>query len=336
MKITINSTLSRPRQNRPQSKQDLINKYSRIKVNYRENVKTQELLHVENDLNGTHFHQNYMEYLEIAWGYHYGVQITPDIIWHTLLSEIVQIVSEDPKKHAHLFTETPDKKQTIIIVSSDLVVMPLNDLVRAIKQLLPTNCDMFMPEFSTTTDRARMARYASFADLVSPYYDYYMLLCGIPYVDVQGTEDDWKKVLNSWQEISRIISGHEKYFQKTISLLEELVGSLKKAEFWKEMFSVQKCGSGHQTYVSGWFAELFQQQPETRYACNFSSHLAKVCYKQLNTKKEYEMYHGLLHSQLEDDFLVPDFGSIVYNKPEVSLESPYKMEIESYTIGSGS
>jgi len=322
---------------KPTPKSVLIQRYSGISKSYSNRLKTQELFHVMDNMQGDHYHANYMEYLEEAWANHYGVVMTPDIMWHTLLSEVVQIVAENPKAYAHLFTETPDQKQTIIIRTPELVVMPLDVLIYSIKKLVPTNTDVFMPEFTTTTDSARFARYASFADLVSPYYNYMMLACGIPYVDVRGTKEDWQKVATCWKAIGGLLPGHEKFFASVQKTLDAIPNKMNDPKFWLQMFRLEKCGSGSQTEAFGWFTDLFRIQPKhVRYVENFASHLAKVCYKQLNTNKNYEMYHGITVSRLVGDCLEPDFAAMIYERPEkpkVEAYDPYKMEIETTIIG---
>ncbi len=330
MKVEI-AKLEEPRyRENPTAKSVLIEKYSGITNNYRTNQRTQELFHVLDDAEGDCFHANYMEYLEAAWGNHYGVVMSPDIMWHTLLSEAVQIVAQNQEKYASLFTTTPGEKQTVIIVTGELVVMPLNVLTDSVKKLVPTNSDLFMPEFTTTTDRARFARYAAFLDLVSPYYSYMMLACGIPYVDVRGTLDDWKTVAANWKEIGKLLSGHEDFFNETNQLLDRLIENIDNPKFWLDMFYLEKCGSGSQTEVFGWFSRLFRVQPKhVRYVSNFATHLAKVCYKQINTNMNYEMYHGILSSKLTGDLLEPEFSSMIYHRPEtpkVEAFEPFKTE----------
>jgi hypothetical protein len=337
MKVQI-AKLGEPRyRSQPTSKETLLERFSGIQKNYSTRQRIQELFHVTNNLNGDYYHANYMEYLETAWANHYGVVMTPDIMWHTLLSEAVQIVAEDPKRYATLFTETPDQKQTIIIRTPELVVMPLDVLIYSIKKLVPTNTDAFMPEFTTTTDAARFARYASFADLVSPYYNYMMLACGIPYVDVRGTKDDWQKVSDCWQVIAGLLPGHEEYFASVQKVLRVIPLNLDNPTFWLDMFRLEKCGSGSQTEAFGWFTDLFRNQPQhVRYVENFATHLAKVCYKQIDTNKKYEMYHGIVNSRLEGDCLEPDFASFIYHRPEnpvVEAYDPYaRMQIETTVI----
>ena len=256
--------------------------------------------------------------------------MTPDIMWYTLLSELVTIVKTSPVEYASLFTDMPDKKQTIIIDCSG--ELPLDAVIDSLKNLVPTSIDDFMPEFTTTTDRSRMARYASFADMVSPYYNYCVLMCGIPFVDVQGTLEDWLKVSSQWEVLSAYFPREKTYFNKVSQILKDVIQKKDNSKFWFDMFSMEKCGSGSQEEVRGWFSDLYKTVPSLKMTCNYSSHLAKVSYKNLNKNQDYVMFHGILSSDLKEDCLVPEFGRILYHKPEqpvVTKKEPMKIKTET-------
>lgn len=337
MQVTI-AKLDKPKyRSTPRTKSQLIAGHANDEIKYRLKQKIKRLLPVRDNLEAADYHHsNYMEYLETAWANHYGVVFTPDIMWYTLIGELVQIVADEPKKYAELFTTTPDQKQDIIIRSGDLEVMPINDLMEAIKRVVPTKTEVFLPEFSTTTERSRQAVYASFADIVSPYYNYSMFCCGIPYVDVRGTQDDWQKIVDNWEAVAKLVPGHDDFFANSLNTLKEIVNQFDgpDPEFWKKMFYLKECGSGSQTELFGWFTEFFRKQPRPRFSENFSTHIAKVCYKQLNTNLEYEMYQGLFTSKLNGDLLEPEFGYIVYNRPEKPVVEDYDpYNVETVTVG---
>lgn len=298
------------------SLQNLIEKHSGFSYDYNKRQKAQSLEYVNNSFgDSSHFHSNYMGYLETAWANHYGVVMTPDILWHTLLSELVLVVGEDPKRFATLFTNKPDEKQHISIGYDDPTIMPLDRLADEIKKLVPTDSELFLPEFSTSSKSARFARYAAFADLVSPYYSYSIYCCGIPYVDVRGTPEDYVKIVDNWKKIDALIDVHNEYFANVSSLLERLLNNLESPEFWKDMFYLKRCGSGSQNEVFGWFTSFYRNAPaKIRLSVNFSTHLSKVCYENLSTKRNYEMYSGVVQSKLHDDLLEPDFGFMVYER----------------------
>lgn len=299
------------------TKEQFVDRFSEVKRNWETNTSTRGLIPNSNTLDVGIFHANFLEALEIAWGHHYGVAITPDIIWHTLLSEVVGIVAEDPKKYENLFTETPGEKQLVKILSLN-EIMPLEDLMSALKDRVPTNTDIFLPDFTTSNEISRLSRYATFANLVSPYYSYMVLACGIPHIDVLGSQQDYNVVRRNWNEFAKIITGHSDYFFKVSSTIERLIGEIENPNFWMEIFKVERCGSGSEIELYGWWTDLYRNQPSLRKLCNWSTHMSKVLYTQAETKKDFELYHGVLYSTLSNDgefqTMKPDFGSLLYQR----------------------
>lgn len=328
MKVHIADLKPVERVTKSLNKKELIENHAGTKIDYTLKQKTTNLDLFFADIDGEYYHSNYLECLELAWANHYGIVMTPDILWHTLISEAVLIVGKTPQKYANLFTSTPEERKSIFIPSMT-GIMPVDLLARELKKIVPTDSDVFLPEFSTSTESSRLARYAAFADLVSPYYTYWVYACGIPYVEVRGVQEDYENVLNRWQEIGKLLSGNEEYFTKTTNRLKEIVNRLDEPALWKDMFYLKRCGSGSQRELYGWWTELYMNQPSLRLDTNFSSHWAKVSYTQVENQEEYEMYHGVFYSNLVEDCLVPNFGSIVYNKlktPRVEAYDPYKIE----------
>ncbi len=190
-----------------------------------------------------------------------------------------------------------------------------------------------MPEFSTSTQRSIFARYAAFADMVSPYYNYMMYCCGFPAIDVQGDKSDWEKMASCWRQIGKLFTKHQDYITRLQETFDEAAKSLDDADFWRGMFVLDRCGSGHQYKVKGWINEFYLQVPDTNFPENYPSHISLVKYKQLNMNKDYEMKQGLLSSKKEGNFLVPEFGHIIYEKTDAFVRViENKLEIESFTI----
>ncbi len=260
----------------------------------------------------TIFHQNYMEYLEKCWGSHYGVIVRPDILWYTLLCEITQIIHQDPDVYSHLFSDH-EEKTDITIRSDSMVIMPLDVLISSLSKLVPINTDPFLIDFSTSTDRSRHACYAAFADMCSPYYNYSMYRCGIPKIRVDGTMEDYEKILINWNILGDVMRINNEYFQRVQKILTNIITSIKKydLDFWQDIFQLEQCGSGHQVEVCGWWKDLYYKLPNVQYVCNFSSHVSVVSYTQLNTQKKYSMKDGLFHSIVDDAYLVPDYSSVI-------------------------
>lgn len=273
------------------------------------------------DILGDAYHNNYMGYLERCWADHLVAVITPDIIWYTILCELTLLIAEQTETYRHLFTDSQEKK-TITVLTGDPVVMPLDSLISELKKLVPTDVNLFLPNFSTSNERSIFAGYAAFCDMVSPYYNYCMYACGIPRIDVRGTKEDYAHLSDSWLKIYQLLSKIKgadfdtfKWATKIMSLLPNISNNLENGDFWQKMFYLDECGSGSDVEVQGWWRDFYRKQPSVAYPDNFSTHVSNVSYKYLPNDQDYIMKSGLFFSNLEGEgILVPEFGRIVYEK----------------------
>ena len=265
---------------------------------------------VDNIGGGVAYHDNYLCYLEKCWADHQVAVVTPDIFWNMILCELAQVVVKSPEKYRALFTDSDDKKE-IVVYTSDPYVIPLDSIIGELKRLVPTNVDEFLPTFSTSTIRSTFAQYAAFADMCSPYYNYSMFCCAIPAIDVRGTSEDWYKIVDHIETLRQYFPDLSAYFKIIHTLFTAIAIDSSKLYVWENMFNLEKCGSGSQVEVVGWITKLFVERPKLAYSRNFSTHISKVKYKNLNTDKKYTMSQGLFFSNLIDGILVPEFGYIV-------------------------
>lgn len=278
-----------------------------------ENINKQRLPYVWDDIsNRAAYHQNYMRYLEKCWAEHLGIVITPDIMWYTILCELVSIVKENSEKYRDLFSKEKEKQD--ITIPHGGIVMPLDMLVEELNNHVPVRSDLFIHEFTTSNNRSRYASYAAFCDMCSPYYEYSIQLCGFPLIDVRGTTDDYIKIGQSLKQISELFDSHQEWFTRVGTIISSCILNFTSPDWWIEMFNIQECGSGTQVLVSGWYSELCVNRPKRALLEDFPSCVSIVDYEQLNTKKHYRMMTGLFMSHVSGEFLVPDFGSIVFEQ----------------------
>ncbi len=258
---------------------------------------------------GDAYHKNYMEYLEICWSDHLGVVFTPDVLWYAILCELAEIVKENPEEFREHFSHSNEKQEITVMTDSESE-MPISVLINAMRGRVPINIEDFLPSFSTSTERSLHAFQVSFADLASPYYDYSMYCCGIPLVDVRGSREDYLSLRDTLNRLGDIFAGP--WYFKTLKFINELMSNLESPAFWNDIFKLEKCGSGGQVQVTGWWSQLFRKQPSVCYTYNFSTQLSSINYKNLSSGNNYKMSSGLLSSKVEGDLLVPDFGQIIY------------------------
>lgn len=273
------------------------------------------LIPVRRDIPGKVFHNSFLDCLSVAWGSHLGVVVTPDLVWHDLLGEVVGIVKANPDEYRHLFT-SDEGKQEIIVQTDDHEVIPLESLCDQLFRRVSIDPNMCFPEFTTTTGRSRMSRYAAFADAASPYYDYGMYCCGIPFVEVRGNYNDWEKLASHWRSLGSQLFTDQKFYREVCGVLNRLLADIEKPDFWRDMFSLERCGSGSQVEVKGWYSQLFREKPPVQYVDNYPPHAFVVDYRNIQTNKNYRMLHGVFSSELNSGLLTPEFGWVVYERKD--------------------
>jgi len=269
---------------------------------------------VRDCIGGEHRHLGYLEYLGRAWNSHYGIVFTPDFFWQIFLTEIATHIKANAEKYRSLFTES-DEKQEIVVPTGDPQLIDLNLIAEELSKLVPTDSDAFLPEFTTTTVGSALAFKAAFADAMSPYYNYSMFCCGIPSVRLLGEEKDWDAIINRIETFEEILDIPE-YFTRVEALANDIKANISSPdpEFWKNIFALERCGSGGQVEVEGWINDLYMKKPNPGYIQNYPSSTSFVSYKYLNTGQDFELCYGLFSSNVEGDYLVPEFGFVINEK----------------------
>lgn len=277
-------------------------------------TSSMNLMLVRDCIGGEHRHLGYLEYLKTAWNNHYGVIFTPDIFWQLFLTEVAGHIKDNAEKYRSLFTDSDEKKE-ITVLTADPQLISLDLIAEKLTELVPTDSDMFLPEFTTTTIGSALSFKAAFADAMSPYYDYSMMLCGIPKVKLLGEEKDWDAVTSRVAKFKEIIELPE-YFDAVDSLANDIKSNVSNpdAEFWGNIFSLKRCGSGGQVEVSGWINNLYIKSPRPAYIQNYPASVSFVSYKFLNTGQDFELCYGLFSSNVEGEYLVPEFGFVINEK----------------------
>nr|QBK87821.1 MAG: protein of unknown function DUF4419 [Marseillevirus LCMAC202] len=210
----------------------------------------------------TLYFMNYLSYVKNCWNGHFGVDIDPTVIHYTILSEINEIVRKDSNTYRHIFTNS-NEKQTIELIDPDIEdLINLEMLAKALNEIMPISTRNFLTKYSTTTDEAFFAQMAALADIVSPYYDYQATYCGIPRIRVLGTRKDWEKLQEIFLKNIEVFRGTclEFYLQNVNQVLGELIQNTfdtLNLEFWKDMFDIPECGSGHDDQITGWLTRFY-------------------------------------------------------------------------------
>ncbi len=149
------------------------------------------------DISGNRHCGDLRDALACAYIDHHEVTITPDMIWFGLMCEASKIIKANVEYHRHLFSRSAEK---IEICVGDF---DPRSVIAALRPLVPEDVDKFLPKFTTSDEMSTAAICAAFADMVRPYYGISMYTCGIRAIEILGTREDWKKVLDNWVAITR-------------------------------------------------------------------------------------------------------------------------------------
>lgn len=259
-------------------------------------------------------HQNYLSYLCLCWKRHYGVVISPTILWNMVLNNLAYKVNKTPNAFKKYFTESDEKQEICVQQGGNLIDVKL--LIDGVASKIPLDIMMYVfPKYSTDNEKSEIANYTAFLDMVSPYYNYSMYLCGIPKVKVLGTPEDWEKFLSTCEKITLLIPEFGEYL---ITVRDRVILITSDSCDFSQMFRLDRCGSGSQAEVAGWITDFYIEQPRVTYPENFISCIAKIDYHNYNDGKNYRMYAGLFTSTVEDNYLIPEFDSMYFLKKETT------------------
>jgi hypothetical protein len=260
-------------------------------------------------------HRNYLDYLTLCWKRHYGVIVSPTILWNMVLNNLAYKVNQTPDVFRKYFTDSDEKQEICIKQGGNLIDVKL--LVEGVMGRIPTDIVVpcFVVGYSTDTQNSKIANYTAFLDMVSPYYNYSMYLCGIPKVKVLGTDEDWEKFCDNTTAIAKIIPEFETY----LTAVRLKIYSLRNDTLdFSNMFRLDRCGSGSQVEVAGWIRDFYIEQPHVSYPENFISCMAKIDYHNYNDGQDYRMFAGLFNSEIQDGYLMPYFDKMYFQKSKNS------------------
>lgn len=202
--------------------------------------------------------------VELAWGKHYPLVLSPDVIWLTIAQGValhLRLHSEELRSKLVSFAG-----QKAVVVRRDMVVgSPDNDWDEVITEFAgkisteaPDLASFFQPQFSTTGPRERVVNNLALMDAASPYFHYVMLMiCGIPQIGLTGKTEDWEKLASRVEQLSKF--GLDWWMPALRRIVEQFVNATKgivDIEFWRGIFTMSEGCNGPFRYT-GWINQLF-------------------------------------------------------------------------------
>ena len=208
-----------------------------------------------------------------AYADHRPFVLSPDMIWLLINQGFAQHVNANHESLRKYFVNFSGKES--LIVQSH---KKLKDPSLLWEEIFPQFTEQIRKEvgghlvetltcnFSTTTSLEKTVSEITIMETVKSYFEFItiMIVCGIPEITLEGTPQDWEKVLNKARGLKEYKL--EWWISQLEPLLEEFVkaskGTINK-EFWRNMFkchSPKSCGAP-ETF-DGWIIKFFPYDNE--------------------------------------------------------------------------
>jgi len=293
--------------------------------------------------------QGLASYFHLCWAQELGAILRPDMIWTTVLSELARDAIRCPEKYRSTFAKGSQAgtKEDLLIRTNVVDDLDAKSIAKCLRDKLSSDdafslmCETsFSVETPGYTDMA-----ASFLSAAaSPYYNYISFMCGIPFVHVSGTADDWNTLSKACNRLKKY--SQNKGFCTYLKQVETKVDEIRhyafqckdqdesNAFFGGCYWVTSNCGSGAPYYTCGWLSTFFylstgwgKYNKDTTPTQSFTAitdyphNLAVVPWTNEETQRRFAKVSGLIYAKKTDNgFLMPHYGQITYEIVNKSLK----------------
>lgn len=209
-----------------------------------------------------------------AFADHRPVVLTPDVIWLLISQGFAHYINENAEQMRHLIVEHEDKMSLIVESGVDLLTMPVDwdaiiggfaDQIR--ENTLNGIADLMENNFSTTGVTERTVSRVTLMESVKAYFEYVVIYigCGIPNITLEGTPEDWQKVLDKTRCLREYGLGW--WVDDLEPILKEFIKASKgkpDRKFWMSIVKKYRpgdirgggCSMDTPTKFDGWFLKF--------------------------------------------------------------------------------
>jgi len=275
-----------------------------------------------------------------AYKEHRPFVISPDIIWLLISQGFARHISNNAEEFRKDLVNFENKKELTVLVTDIEIGNPASNWESVFPQFINQINDytgkelsgMLVSDFSTTTQTSKIVSQITVMETVKEYFTYKVLMfsCGIPKITIEGTKEDWEKILVKIKYISKF---NLQWWTSELEPIIEQIIETKKGHFdnsfWMNMVKAhteKKYGSP--TTIDGWIIKFFPYTKEGKRTNlqpiskinSLASEMVKVPFiaEDVPHHKSYKMefwagFIGL--SQNKQDYtLKPEIGWAVNNK----------------------
>ena len=203
-----------------------------------------------------------------AYAEHRPFVLSPDMIWILISQGFARHIHANSEKLRDYFVDYSGKLSLEVVSNNDLLKDPTNweeifpqfsSQIAKYAGIELTNT--LTSNFSTTTAIEKIASQITMMEVMEPYFEYIVVeyICGIPEITLQGTTEDWQKILDRTKELGKydLTWWTNELEPILLEFVKASKGDINKI-FWRNMFkyhSPKQYGTGK--VVDGWIVKFF-------------------------------------------------------------------------------
>ena len=201
----------------------------------------------ENKIWSFGYHKVLLGYLN-AYFDHCPIKVSPNVIWQLILNAFSKYVDNHSEYLRKKFVNFKGKKElTFVREGSFKDIYKYEDgIIEELCEKISENIgneivDILTPDFSTSTKETIIAGKASIMSTFKKYFRFHgvMFVCGIPYILLEGTIEDWEKILKKLKYLSKYEFDIEKMEKNIEEIIKTKKGNINK-EFWRNIIMETK------------------------------------------------------------------------------------------------
>jgi len=224
-------------------------------------------------------------YFDKDWGFfstilacynnHWTLRTSPDDWWNVIVKTVASAVDTngDKKPVRKFFVDHQGKKTIEVLLPGRLDNVDYKWLFDQFSEGIRKNIktpgyvDLLEADFTTTGPNQLIASQIMVMSSVQKYFEFCCTTCcGIPGVEMKGTEQDWIKMITDAKKLEKLLVpilediGLVEWFRKTIAMLQKLLETFQgnpDTEWWSHILSYNHTyGSGARAWWSGWMIDF--------------------------------------------------------------------------------
>jgi len=296
-----------------------------------------------------------------AYADHRPFVLSPDMVWLLISQGFARHVNANSENLRHHFVDFSGKLSLIVSSNEIRLDNPNSSWEKVFPEFTKQIAEhtgseivnLLSSDFTTTTPIEKVASEITIMEAMTPYFEFIVIyiVCGIPEITLQGTPEDWQKILDKTKQLGKY---ELTWWTKELEpILQEFVrasqGKIDK-KFWRNMFkyhSQEKYGAPN--IIDGWIVKFFPYDKDGKRnnlkeltgSKNLPEEIVKVDLKYIDSETGIttllELWAGFsgLEQNRENFALTPKISWMIRKKDIENTRLKHKLKSDSKTTGWG-